>query len=166
VTRRLAAVLGCTCALLAGCSGGEQASPAASTQAKTSPPPPVRSTKTPPPGVARIVRRWSTALNAGDNEAAADLFARGARVIQGSLVFVLRTRDDAVRWNAALPCSGRIVKLEVRRNVATAEFVLGDRQTSPCDGPGNHATAEFRVRAGKIVQWRQLPTEQPAEPAI
>jgi len=72
-------------------------------------------------------------------------------------VLVLRTHADARSWNEALPCSGRIVRIEVRADTATAEFVLGDRSTSPCDGPGRHATAEFRVRRGKIVLWKQLP---------
>jgi hypothetical protein len=152
-------------ALLAGCSGGEQQATTTPASAGPSHPP------TPPPptttlAVRRIVRAWSKALNAGDNDRAADLFARGARVIQGGLVLVLRNHRDAVRWNAALPCSGRIVGLNVDGRVATAEFVLGDRPSSPCDGPGQHAVAEFHIRDGKIVLWRQLPPRERSEPAI
>jgi hypothetical protein len=155
--------------LLAGCSGGEEPEPAAS------PPPPAAGTVTPPPpppppaqaqAAGSIVRAWSKALNAGDNERAAALFAPGARIFQSGYVLVLRDHEDAVRWNAALPCSGQIVRLTFRRRVATAEFVLGNRKTSPCDGPGLHAVAEFHIRKGKIVIWRQLPASQPDEPTI
>jgi limonene-1,2-epoxide hydrolase len=103
-----------------------------------------------------VVRAWSRALNAGDNEQAARLFARDAEVVQGSQVYRLHTHDDAVAFNAALPCSGRIVSLDVRHDVVTAIFVLGDRTTGPCDGPGQEATAAFRVEHGKIVLWHQL----------
>jgi limonene-1,2-epoxide hydrolase len=102
-----------------------------------------------------VVRAWSTALNAGDNEGAANLFARNAEVVQGADVFRLRTHQDAVAFNASLPCSGRIVAISTDGEDATAEFVLGDRKTSRCDGPGQRAAAVFRVRHGKIVLWHQ-----------
>jgi hypothetical protein len=103
-----------------------------------------------------VVRAWSRALNAGDNEAAADLFARGARVIQAGRVLRLATRADAVAWNAALPCSGRIVELATEGDTVTATFLLGDRTASPCDAPGARATAAFRIEDGRIVLWHQL----------
>jgi limonene-1,2-epoxide hydrolase len=111
---------------------------------------------------ATIARAWSRALNAGDNDRAADLFAPGARVVQGGYALVLHTHEDAVRWNASLPCSGRIVRIEGSREAVTAQFVLGNRPRSPCDGPGQRAAALFRVRNGKIVLWRQVPAEQPS----
>jgi limonene-1,2-epoxide hydrolase len=136
-------------ALTAGCGGGK---------AHSTPATPALAS------AARIARSWSTALNADNNDRAADLFAPGARVVQGGYVLVLHTHADAVRWNAALPCSGRIVRIDVHGNTATAEFVLGDRRASACDGPGRRAKAEFRIRGGKIVLWRQLATTQ-APPA-
>jgi hypothetical protein len=104
-----------------------------------------------------VVRAWSSALNAGDNESAADLFATNAEVIQGGADQRFRNRRDAVEWNAGLPCSGRIVRIETRGNDVTATFVLGDRPTSRCDGPGAKARAVIRVRDGKIVLWHQVP---------
>jgi limonene-1,2-epoxide hydrolase len=127
--------------LMAGCSGGKSAYSASP---------------------ASVVRAWSKALNAGDNEAAANLFARGARVIQGGEVIRLRSHSDAVQFNQALPCSGHVLSVTVIGNVATATFLLGDRTTSRCDGPGQKARAEFQVKKGKIVLWRQLPSLQPA----
>lgn len=123
-------------ALLAGCGGG-----------KSSP--------------ESVVRAWSKALNAGDNQSAADLFAPGAEVVQGPVVLRLRTHADAVVWNSGLPCSGKIVALSTNGAVVTATFLLGDRPTSACDGPGHRATAVFRIRAGKIVLWHQVPNATP-----
>ena len=49
----------------------------------------------------------------------------------------------------------------------TATFLLGDRTTGPCDGPGGRATAIFRISDGKIVLWHQVPTATPPpSPAI
>jgi limonene-1,2-epoxide hydrolase len=105
---------------------------------------------------AQVVRAWSAALNANRNAAAADLFAPKARVIQAGLLLVLRTHAVAVAFNAALPCSGRIVGLTVHRNRAVATFVLGERPKHTCDGPGQKAAALFVVEKGRIVLWEQV----------
>jgi limonene-1,2-epoxide hydrolase len=107
-----------------------------------------------------VVRAWSSALNAGDNESAADLFATNAEIIQGGAEHRFSSRADAVAWNAALPCSGRIVRITASGDDVTATFVLGDRTTSRCDGPGIKARAVIRVRGGKIVLWHQVPLAQ------
>jgi hypothetical protein len=113
-----------------------------------------------------VVREWSRALNAGDNEAAADLFARGAQVVQSGRAIRLATRAQAVAWNAALPCSGEIVDLVSEGETVTATFVLGNRTTSPCDAPGAQARAAFRIEDGRIVLWHQLDAPQAEGPAI
>ena len=110
------------------------------------------------PSAQSVVRAWSEALNSDDNRGAADLFAPNAEVVQGSNVIRLRTHADAVRWNSALPCSGEIVSIHSKGEMATATFKLGDRQHSRCDGPGEKATAIFRVVKGKIVLWHQTGT--------
>jgi hypothetical protein len=124
-------------ALAAGCGGGGGTSP------------------------ETVVREWSDALNAGDNDRAADLFARGAQVVQGNSIVSLQTHADAVNFNSSLPCSGKIVDVTTDDDTATATFVLGDRKTSACDAPGQKAVAAFRVLRGKIVLWHQLPTPAP-----
>ncbi len=113
-----------------------------------------------------VVRAWSDALNADDNERAADLFAADAQVVQGELVRRLHTHGDAVAFNRGLPCSGEIVDLDVRENEVQATFVLGDRRFSLCDGPGERAAAIFRIRDGKIVLWHQVVAPLPGEPEI
>lgn len=123
---------------LGGCGGGGTASP------------------------EEVVRNWSEALNADDNDGAADLFASGAEVVQAGMSYRLSRHDEAVRWNAGLPCNGRILELEVDEDEVTAVFILSDSKTMPCDAPGARATATFTVRDGKIVRWEQPSAGAPA----
>jgi limonene-1,2-epoxide hydrolase len=116
------------------------------------------------PSPESVVRAWSQALNSDDNERAADLFAPGAEILQAGRVATLRTHEDAVAWNAALPCSGRIVSIRSHGQTATATFALGDRRTSRCDGPGERAIAIFRVVDGKIVRWYQPAPGDASDP--
>ena len=120
-----------------------------------------------PPSPESVVRAWSQELNQGDNQAAAKLFAPGAEVIQAGMTFRLNTRAQAVAWNQALPCSGEIISIKTKGDLTTATFVLGDRPKSKCDGPGQRATAIFRVRKGKIVLWHQTSAAPaPVGPAV
>ena len=109
------------------------------------------------PSPAQVVRAWSKALNADDNAAAGALFAPNARVVQGPLDVHLRTRALAVRFNAALPCAGKVVELRVSGDRVTATFLLGERPRHHCDAPGTKAAALFEIRNGKIVLWKQIP---------
>lgn len=111
-----------------------------------------------PPSTESVVRAWSQALNTDDNQGAANLFAPNAEIVQGSSVLRLKTYEQAVKWNSSLPCSGRIVSIHSKGQTATATFKLGDREHSRCDGPGQKATAVFRVVKGKIVLWHQTGT--------
>ena len=132
----LAAIL-----LLAGCGGGS-------------------------PSAESVVRAWSAALNQDDNNTAGSLFANNAEIVQDGHVLKLKNRRQAVAWNSALPCSGRIVSIHTRGQTATATFLLGDRRHSRCDGPGQRATAIFRVVHGKIVLWHQTDARGPTGPTI
>jgi len=116
------------------------------------------------PDAESVVRAWSQALNQGDNDSAGKLFARGAEVIQGNSVLTLKTQQDAVAWNAALPCSGRILSIHSRGQTATATFLLGNRPNNKCDGPGQKATAFIRVVRGKIVLWHQTGASAKSPP--
>jgi len=102
-----------------------------------------------------VVRAWSAALDRNDNERAARLFADGAQIIQNGEA-TLATHADAVRWNAALPCGGRISHLEVRgKSQVLAVFELQERPHHSCDGTGSQAAAIFQVENGRIVLWHQ-----------
>jgi limonene-1,2-epoxide hydrolase len=104
-----------------------------------------------------VVRAWSAALDRNDNEQAARLFADGAQIIQNGEA-TLATHADAVRWNAALPCGGRISHLEVRgKSQVLAVFELQERPQHHCDANGDQAAALFQVENGRIVLWHQTP---------
>jgi limonene-1,2-epoxide hydrolase len=103
-----------------------------------------------------VVRAWSAALNANDNERAARLFALNARVVQPGIDVPLTSHKLAVAFNDSLPCAGKIVAITVNGNRATATFVLAERPKHKCDAPGVKAAALFVVRAGKIVRWQQV----------
>jgi len=117
---------------------------------------PAAATAKAPAGPAAVVRAWTAALDREDNEAAANLFAKNAVVVQNGLKLVLFNHHVAVLWMEGLPCSGRIVKLTVKKDVADATFVLGNRKKIKCDAPGIKARALFRVVKGKIVAWAQV----------
>jgi limonene-1,2-epoxide hydrolase len=119
----------------------------------------------PPPKPAAIVRAWSRALNANDNLAAAQLFARNAQVIQPPLATRLTSAQLALEFNASLPCAGKIVRLTVTGKRVTAVFVLGHRPKHTCDGPGQKAAAVFVVENGLITLWEQIPVPQQLPPA-
>jgi hypothetical protein len=122
-------------------------------------------TAPPPPPPAAIVRAWSRALNANDNEAAAALFAPGARVVQPG-VDVRVTARLALAFNASLPCGGRITRLQRHGRRVVATFVLTERPKHRCDGPGQQAAALFVVnRRGLIVRWEQVPVPAKQPPA-
>lgn len=118
------------------------------------------------PSAESVVRAWSAALNQDDNNTAGSLFANNAEIVQDGHVLKLKNRRQAVAWNSALPCSGRIVSIHSRGQTATATFLLGDRRHSRCDGPGQRATAIFRVVHGKIVLWHQTDARGPTGPTI
>ena len=108
----------------------------------------------------QIVRAWSKALNANENERAARLFAPNARIIQPGIDVRLVSHELAVGFNQSLPCAGRVVQIQVHGNRATATFVLGQRPKHRCDAPGAKAAALFVIRDGKIVRWQQVPVPE------
>jgi limonene-1,2-epoxide hydrolase len=118
------------------------------------------------PTPAAVVRAWSAALNRSDNQAAADLFAKNAVVVQNGLRLVLSTHRLAVLWNEGLPCAGHILKLTVTQGIVDAIFRLGGRKGITCDAPGIKARAAFKIRNGKIVYWIQLPVPKPKKPPV
>jgi hypothetical protein len=102
-----------------------------------------------------VARAWSAALDHNDNEAAANLFADDAKIVQGGEM-VLRDHAAAVNWNATLPCGGTILSVTTQSKTdVLVVFRLGERPLHRCDGPGTRAAALFRVQDGKIVLWHQ-----------
>jgi hypothetical protein len=115
-----------------------------------------------PASPEQVARAWSAALDRNDNEAAARLFDNGAQIVQNTEL-VLSSHADAVRWNAALPCGGKITSVSLRSATdVLVVFTLENRPRHACDGPGQQAAALFRVRGGKIVLWHQTAVPPPS----
>ena len=110
---------------------------------------------------ASIVESWSRAINTSDDEAAADLFADNSTVIQNGQRIRLASHDEALLFNASLPCGGRIIGQLRSGDEITATFTLTRRPGHICGGTGRTAVAVFRIAEGKIVVWHQLPTPEP-----
>jgi limonene-1,2-epoxide hydrolase len=114
------------------------------------------------PTPRQVVYARSAAINSGNDKAAAALFATDSEVVQGTLALVLHSPADALRFNRALPCAGKIVAVTVDGAEVTATFELGERPGHTCDGPGAQATAIVKVEHGKITLWHQV---EPGESA-
>jgi len=110
-----------------------------------------------PAAKKRIVREWSMRLNAYDNVGAAKLFAHPATFVQSGYVLTFDTAANIVLWHRRLPCAGQVVSIRVKGEYATAVFLLRNGTHRRCDAPGVKAAAVFRIRAGKILSWEQIP---------
>jgi hypothetical protein len=117
------------------------------------------------PSAESVARQWSAALNRNDNESAGRLFADGAEIVQNGEE-TLQTHADAVRWNAGLPCGGRITDVERHgKHEVLAIFQLKERPQHRCDAPGGVAAALFQVEDGKIVLWHQSEVPERFRPS-
>ena len=117
-----------------------------------------------PRSAGDVARAWSAALDRGDDEGAARLFAPGAQIVQNGSI-VLETHGDALRWNEALPCGGSITSVTLRgAGEVLVVFKLTQRPRHRCDAPGSKAAALFTVHNGKIVLWHQttVPEQNPS----
>jgi hypothetical protein len=104
-----------------------------------------------------VVRSWSKALNSGDNDGAADLFAANAKFVAGDSIRFFRTHEQAVAFNASVDWCGPIVRLAARGAEVMAQFALVTRATGRCDSTGGEgASVFFRIRDSKIVLFDQV----------
>jgi hypothetical protein len=118
-----------------------------------------------------VIRGWADALRAGHVAQASRYFAIPAVVSNGTPPVRLRTRNDVVFFNTALPCGARVTKTEDRGKYVVATFRLTERSgAKPANcgsGVGGTAQTAFEIRNGKIVQWRRViegaPDEAPGE---
>jgi hypothetical protein len=130
---------------------------------------PSRGTGAADPARLRVIRRWVRELRQGDIPAAADTFADGALVQNGSPVFRLRSRAERRLFiDEAFPCGARIADARrAPRSFTIVSFTLTPRVGGSCPGPGGgSAAAAIRVEGGRITEWYRLPDPGtgPAEP--
>jgi len=112
-----------------------------------------------PTDPAKVVESWSQAINASDDETAAGLFAPDALVIQDGRRTTLEGETEALAFNSALPCGGKITKTSIDGDEVTATFTLTRRPGHMCDGTGEAAVAVFQIADGKITLWHELPAD-------
>jgi hypothetical protein len=109
---------------------------------------------------ADVVREWSAALNAYDNDRAASLFARNIAIVQGNQLVRLHTHGQAMAWNKGLPCAGKIVSLKQRGSSVEATFRIRSGPHRHCEDPaGAEATAIIVVEDGKMLLWAQIESK-------
>jgi len=116
------------------------------------------------PEKARVIREWSEALRGGDIEAAAEYFDIPSIVQNGTPPLPLTSREELIAFNEGLPCGAELVTAEDEGRYTVATFELTERAgAGECgDGVGATARTAFAIRDGLIVEWRRVPSEDPA----
>lgn len=134
----------CTCVALAGCGGDGDGD----------------GDRTEIPGgadpqEAEVIEDWANALREGDIDAAADYFKVPSVAQNGTPPLQLRTREDVIDFNEALPCGAELVSAETRDSFTLATFELTERPgAGECgSGVGNTAKTAFVIEDGLITEW-------------
>jgi hypothetical protein len=109
----------------------------------------------------RVIRGWLLSLERMDYEQAAYYFAPNALIDQGH-PYRLRTSDDAVAFNASLPCRADLIDLKGSGAHVLATFRIRAGPGGPCSGL---VKVRYTIREGKFTAWRQLPNIRP-KPAM
>ena len=177
VTRPFVAVL--AAALTLAACGGSKTAGEPTRAASDEPASPATST-TPgqdyrnyyPPGTHKASRRaiavitaWSDQLRAGHVRRAASYFDVPVIVQNATPPVRLDTRKEVLAFNETLPCGAHIVRTLAGAQYTVATFVLTERPGSPgCGATGKLAATAFRLRHGKIAEWRRVLVPPPLGP--
>jgi hypothetical protein len=118
------------------------------------------------PADVQVIDDWVRTLAAGDVEGAARFFALPS-VAENGLSYRIETFEDAVSFNAALPCGAELIRAVSEGEFTTATFRLIERPgPGVCgDGIGETAQTAFVIEDDLIVEWHRvgLPGESPPE---
>jgi hypothetical protein len=109
------------------------------------------------PADVRVIDEWVSTLAEGDVEGAARLFAIPS-VAENGINLQIKNFDDAVRFNASLPCGAELISAETEGEFTTATFRLIERPgPGVCgDGTGQTAQTAFVIEDDLIVEWRRI----------
>lgn len=113
---------------------------------------------------ASVIRGWARALSAGELDKAASYFALPAIIQNATPPARITRRAQAREFNQLLPCGARLLATARHGAYTYATFRLTNRVGGNCgSGIGAVAATAFRIRDGKIAEWRRLPNpgEQP-----
>jgi hypothetical protein len=112
---------------------------------------------------AGVIRGWARALSGGQLDKAASYFALPAIVQNATPPVRITSRAEARVFNELLPCGAQLLTTRRHGAYTYATFRLTNRVGGDCGaGVGGVAATAFRIRGGKIAEWRRLPNpEQP-----
>ena len=98
---------------------------------------------------------------------AASYFHVPTLVQNASPLFQLKSHKDVLRFNSELPCGAHIVRTLAGGSYTVAVFVLTERPhaRSRCGATGALAATAFKLRGGKISEWRRVLVPPPLGPA-
>ena len=158
---------------LSSCAHSSDPAPVPTATTPVSEPPKRDYTNYYPPGThkptaeqIRIVTSWADELRAGHVRRAASYFTRPVIVQNASPPLRLTSKKDVFDFNNTLPCGAHIVKTIATSHYVVATFVLIERPGSPgCGATGKLAATAFRLRHGKISEWRRVLVPPPLGPA-
>lgn len=112
-----------------------------------------------------VITAWSDQLRAGHVQRAASYFAVPVIVQNATPPVRLTTRAQVLAFNETLPCGAHIVKTLAGHQYTVATFVLTERPGSPgCGATGKLAATAFRLKHGKIAEWRRVLVPPPLGP--
>jgi hypothetical protein len=110
------------------------------------------------PAEAQVIADWADTLRRGDVEGAAEFFAIPSVAENGGIVLEIESPEQAVLFNASLPCGARLVRAQAEGEFVTATFRLTERPGPGTCGSGTGAEAKtaFVIEDGEIVEWRRV----------
>lgn len=108
------------------------------------------------PAQAAVVKRWAAALQGGHLLRAADAFADGAVVTNGTPPLHLKNRRERLAFNLTFPCGADVVRVRSAKGYLLVTYQLTDRVGSKCDGAGNRALGAVKVTGTKMTEWYRL----------
>ena len=124
------------------------------------------------PEEVRVIEEWSSALREGDVESAAEYFQLPSIAQNGTPAVELRTREDAIAFNRALPCGAKLIEAVTDGPFTVATFELTERPgEGKCGtGVGETARTAFLIDEGLIARWIRAADEpvleRPNEPVV
>ena len=124
------------------------------------------------PEEVRVIEEWSSALREGDVEGAAGYFQLPSIAQNGTPAVELKTREDAIAFNRALPCGAELIEAVTDGPFTVATFELTERPgEGKCGtGVGETARTAFLIDDGSIARWIRAADEpvleRPDEPVV
>ncbi len=117
----------------------------------------------------RVIRAWVGALQRGELGRAARYFAVPITIAGAGPAYTLRSRREVVRFHASVSCGAELLGAVAQDRYTIARLRLTERPGARCGAQtGTTVSNWFRVRRGRIVEWRSTvaaPTA-PARPRI